>query len=88
MSNSGAFSRCIRIRVVLQAAQNPSLSAPIFVRECQRWLPVASRSVLQTMKEEKESGTPKDADPYPPHLRAARPLQRALACRRSTTAPA
>jgi hypothetical protein len=51
-------------------------------------------------KKKKESGTPKNADPYPPrpHLHppplagedrgggAARPLQRALAHRRSTTA--
>jgi len=55
MSNSSAFSRCICIRVVLQAPQNPSLSAPIFVRECQRWLPVASRSVLQATKEERKA---------------------------------
>jgi hypothetical protein len=45
------------------SSTNLSLAAPIFVRECRRWLPVASRSVLQAMKEEKESGTPKDADP-------------------------
>ena len=37
-------------------------------------------------KEEKESGTPINAGPYPPHLRAARALQSALANRRSTTA--
>ena len=37
-------------------------------------------------KEEKESGTPINAGPYPPHLRAARAERCALANRRSTTA--
>ena len=70
--------------------RNVSLSAPIFVRGRRRWSPAPSRSMLQATtckrKKKKESGTPKDADPYPPHLPVRRaPCKGALAHRRSTT---
>jgi hypothetical protein len=47
-----------------------SLSAPIFVRECRRWLPVVSRSVLQATKErteESKEAERRETRIQPPH---------------------
>jgi hypothetical protein len=43
-------------------------------------------SSFRSLEREKGSGTPVDADPYPPHLtmRLCPPLRKQLACRRST----
>jgi hypothetical protein len=67
--NDGVRERsrdAFRIRVVVQEPIS-SLSAPIFVREHQRWMPVSSRSVLQavprTNGRKQGSGTPRDAYP-------------------------
>jgi hypothetical protein len=47
--------------------QKPSPSAPIFVRRHRRWSPGPHDLRFKPRcKKEKESGTPKDADPYPP----------------------
>jgi hypothetical protein len=65
--NSSRSRDAIRIRVVVQELIS-SLSAPIFVRECQRWPSASSRSVLQAVPRTKRtngrkqgSGTPGDA---------------------------
>ena len=46
----------------------------------------ALASSIRSREREKGSGTPVDADPYPPHpaMRLCLPLRKQLACRRST----
>ena len=93
--NDGVQDRsrdAIRTRVIVtrsNKATNLSPSAPIFARECRRWGPVASRSLLRATMDErrirKRNAERRGSVPTAP-LDAARALQSALAIRRSTTA--
>ena len=86
-----AFHRsrgAVRTRVVVQELISP-LSAPIFVRECRRWMPVVSRSLLRATFSRKKARK-RNAERRVANLRtqrgAARAERCALASRRPTTA--
>ena len=50
-----SFSRCDPHPSHRHAVRISSLSAPIFARECRRWIPVSSRSALRATNVRKES---------------------------------
>jgi hypothetical protein len=58
----------IRVMFASNKTTNVSLAAPIFVRAYRRWHrhPHDQGFKPRIRKKQKESGTPKDADPYPP----------------------